>query len=164
MSSVIVAALESWLAGELVPAMKTYIQQARTRQGVRGSYSSNAVASGRLLNSLKPGSETRGDTVFGFVTAVDYAEYVDQGRGPGGMPPIQAIARWMQAKGIEGSPYPIAKAIAEKGTNKPPVKFVERGLTDTLPALGNALDRAASAAAISEIMLSVNALTIRDNG
>ena len=50
------------------------------------------------------------------ITGNAYIYQLIFGREPGAMPPLSAIAEWMRERGIEGSAYPIAKAIAEKGT------------------------------------------------
>lgn len=38
------------------------------------------------------------------------------GRGAGNFPPIDKIAEWVEAKGLEVKPYVIARTIANKGT------------------------------------------------
>lgn len=38
------------------------------------------------------------------------------GRGAGKFPPIDKIAEWVEAKGLDVKPYVIAKTIAKKGT------------------------------------------------
>ena len=54
--------------------------------------------------------------------AIGYVEYVDNGRQPGGLPPITRIEQWILDKGIafEGSlrsfAWAIAKTIAANGT------------------------------------------------
>jgi hypothetical protein len=54
--------------------------------------------------------------------AIGYVEYVDNGREPGGLPPITRIEQWILDKGIsfEGSlrsfAWAIAKSIAANGT------------------------------------------------
>ncbi len=61
----------------------------------------------------------------------DYATYVDEGRRPGGQPPINNIIDWCNRKNIDSKyAFPIAKSIAENGTTptnflKPLTKIVE---------------------------------------
>lgn len=45
-----------------------------------------------------------------------YAYFADQGRKPGRMPPIEAIAYWTQRKRLNLNPYLVARSIARKGT------------------------------------------------
>lgn len=42
--------------------------------------------------------------------------FVGNGRGPGGMPPIANIERWVQAKGLTLSAWAVAKKIARDGS------------------------------------------------
>lgn len=161
MATAISKAVDSWLEKRLVTAMKKRLLKQRSRRGQRGAYRSNSVASGRLLNSIRSEAIERGDKVVGLVFAEDYAEFVDQGRGPGGVPPIDAIRRWTRAKGVDIPPHAIAKAIAKRGTNKPPAKFIELSLKAELPRLGKELDKAATQAGIASVELALNALTLR---
>ena len=48
--------------------------------------------------------------------APDYTRFMLYGRGPGKMPPKEAIESWMDRYGISGSPWPIMKHIAAEGT------------------------------------------------
>lgn len=50
------------------------------------------------------------------LTAPDYLTFIDQGRKPGKMPPIQAILEWTKIKGIRPeAAWPIAVNIAKFG-------------------------------------------------
>lgn len=42
--------------------------------------------------------------------------FVGNGRGPGGMPPIVNIERWVQAKGLSLSAWAVAKKIGAEGS------------------------------------------------
>lgn len=64
--------------------------------------------------------------------ASSYAYYADQGRAPGGYPPIEAIAYWARRKGIAAPPFLIARAIARKGTKGS--EFVRRTAQEAGPA------------------------------
>jgi hypothetical protein len=58
------------------------------------------VASGSLINSINYRLQ---DTAYGvnlILLANDYLKWVDRGRKPGTYPPIQAIQKWAQIKGI----------------------------------------------------------------
>jgi len=50
------------------------------------------------------------------ITGNDYIQQLVFGREPGKQPPLSAIEEWMKEKGLEGSAFPIARAIAKKGT------------------------------------------------
>ena len=54
--------------------------------------------------------------VTGHLEADGYWRYVGNGRGPGGMPPVDSIRAWVERAGIDASPWAIAKSIAKKGT------------------------------------------------
>ena len=43
-------------------------------------------------------------------------KWVGNGRGPGGMPPVQNIQRWIDAKGLSLSAWAVAKRIAKDGS------------------------------------------------
>lgn len=91
---------------------------------------SDAVATGRLRDSIQGGVDETDDTIRLFLTAEDYYEAVDKGQRPGKMPSKQKIAEWARAKGI--TPYNgltnqwaegfmvwrIRKAIEKRGTIK----------------------------------------------
>lgn len=67
--------------------------------------------------------------------------FTDQGRGPGGIPPISAIERWVNAKlGISGSEarglaFAIARKIGREGTNKPASQFASTAIRLQTPQL-----------------------------
>jgi hypothetical protein len=43
-------------------------------------------------------------------------KWVGNGRGPGGMPPVANIQRWIDAKGLSLSAWAVAKRIGEQGS------------------------------------------------
>lgn len=52
---------------------------------------------------------------------VNYAPFVEKGRGPGRMPPIEPLRLWaLRVIGDPDAAYPIAKKIAERGTKAQP--------------------------------------------
>lgn len=83
------------------------------------------VASGATRNSIKvtqnreySGRFSRGYTV---IADVPWSIYVEQGRGPGRMPPMSAIRQWTAYRGIDpGAAYPIARKIGQRGTKAQP--------------------------------------------
>ena len=50
------------------------------------------------------------------ITAADYAGVLEEGRRDGAMPPIEPIRQWVEAKGLNISPWAIAKKIQREGT------------------------------------------------
>jgi len=58
------------------------------------------VASGSLINSINYRLQETAVGVNLVLVANDYLTWVDRGRRPGTYPPIQAIQRWAQIKGI----------------------------------------------------------------
>lgn len=79
--------------------------------------SKNKIASGRLYKSLRLEVQDSLDELSLLVYEEDYGKYVDAGRGPGKMPPLEAIREWTRLKGIpERAAWPIARKIARVGT------------------------------------------------
>jgi len=90
----------------------------------------DAVATGRLRDSVKGNVDESKDSIRLFLTAEDYYEAVDKGQKSGKLPSKQKIAEWARAKGI--TPYSglankwaegfmvwrIRKAIEQRGTIK----------------------------------------------
>ena len=79
----------------------------------------NMNATGQWLASLE--TEARGNV--GVIRGQDYSEFLAKGRRPGGMPPVSAIQRWVEAKlGLYGAEatsaaWGIAKKIEQEGTS-----------------------------------------------
>lgn len=74
------------------------------------------VASGRLINSIDYRLRETATSLQFQLLAENYLEYVDKGRKPGTYPPIQAIRRWTQLKGLpKGSEYGVQKNIYKFG-------------------------------------------------
>lgn len=82
--------------------------------------SSGASATGKSAASLR---HTETDTRFTLYGNQSFS-FMEVGRGPGGMPPIDNIKEWIKAKGIvigekqtlSGLAYGIAKKISQQGT------------------------------------------------
>ena len=78
------------------------------------------VATGAAVNSFEVDvTETRKDQMKAELSAVNYINFALNGRGAGAMPPVDAIARWIEVKGIDLNPWAVAKTIAALGTNDP---------------------------------------------
>jgi len=87
-------------------SIRTFLNKVKDDY-IDASYSKDLVASGKTVRSLKVVyTELRGNDL----------TWTREGRGPGGMPSIQTIAAWMRVRGMVGSPWAIAKHIAENGT------------------------------------------------
>lgn len=65
------------------------------------------VASGKTIRSIKV---VRNTLIGNDLT------WIEQGRGPGGMPPIQEIAKWVRVRALDMNPWAVAKSIALRGT------------------------------------------------
>jgi hypothetical protein len=75
-------------------------------------YRKRLVASGRAVNSL----EVSESLPILSIKGSDYIEYLDRGRPPGKFPPMAAIERWVDSKGLQVDPYVIARGIARQGS------------------------------------------------
>jgi hypothetical protein len=72
------------------------------------------------------------------IIGLDYTEQLVQGREPGGMPPVQNLVEWIEAKPItpwenmtiESMAWAIAKKIAREGT-----EYFKQGGTDLIQAV-----------------------------
>lgn len=96
------------IADEMIKVLRKQIKQ------------NNSYASGDLYNDIDVNFSN--DTIK--INMVDYAEYVDKGRRPGGMPPIDKIRKWASRKGLNINPYAIATNIAKYGVKARPFLFV----------------------------------------
>ena len=78
--------------------------------------SANKDASGNLINSIEP---IVVETSTGFevqISALDYLEYVSNGRLAGTMPPISALLDWVRIRNIpESAVWAIATSIEQNG-------------------------------------------------
>ena len=62
------------------------------------------------------------------LTAPEYLTFIDQGRKPGKMPPVQAIANWAKIKGINPeAAWPIAVNIMKFGIK--PTNVIQKSIT-----------------------------------
>lgn len=105
------------------------------------------TASGELQESIEIRVRKNGFSI----SMLDYWVFVDEGRKPGGMPPLDRIAQWLtyprvqdrftfgredlfDESKIQGLAYVIGRKIAQKGTkgNQFVTKVVESDLTDDL--------------------------------
>jgi len=82
-------------------------------------------ATGALLNSLAFEIKEDAQQIQFFIKANDYLKWVDKGRRPGKYPPIKAISKWAQVKGIsQEAVFPIARSIYKFGIK--PTNVIQR--------------------------------------
>jgi hypothetical protein len=93
-------------------------------------------ATGALINSLAFEIREEAKQIQIILLANDYLKYVDKGRKPGKYPPIKAIAKWVQVKGISKEAiFPIARSIYKFGIK--PTNVIQRVIKEfeTSPTL-----------------------------
>lgn len=74
------------------------------------------VATGRTISTLATSVTISGAAITGTLTGEAQWQWVGNGRPPGGMPPIGPIRQWVEAKGLNISPWAVAKGIALRGS------------------------------------------------
>lgn len=75
-----------------------------------------AMATGTLYNQVRANVQESNNTYRITISYPFYGKFIDEGRNPGKMPPINDIREWTRLKGIpESAAFPIAKSIGEKG-------------------------------------------------
>lgn len=105
-----------------------FIQNARDNLQSDGS-----IATGELYDSFEKIVEIGDDWFKVSVSLADYWKYVENGRGPGKYPPLDAIRNWIEVKpvtpqaGVDGKvpsveqlTFLISRKIAEEGTDPKP--------------------------------------------
>ncbi|MEL7191509.1 MAG: hypothetical protein AAFO96_03650 [Bacteroidota bacterium] len=101
------------------------------------------VATGRSIGSVETEvTDTPGGNVRLTVFARAEIEYVLNGRGPGLPPPIPEIEDWLRGRGLDYSPFAVARRIAERGTqrrNTAPIffNFIDEQLVPTVDDILN---------------------------
>ena len=77
---------------------------------------------GQLINSLRYELKETAEGIEMLIIANDYFKYVEDGRKPGKMPPLNEILKWVNNKGLPSSAaFPIAKKIGKFGIKPRPV-------------------------------------------
>jgi hypothetical protein len=82
-------------------------------------------ATGDSANSIEVVVRDKGKAVFMEVLAEQPIEFILNGRGPGGIPPIYEVERWLSAKGLNLNPFAVAVNIAKYGTKRKYFGFFE---------------------------------------
>lgn len=119
----VTAGIKKWLT------RSSLLAERASKKHLRDS--SSRGASGRTLSSINSSegsfkSEIRPNT--------KYAEWVEEGRRPGRMPPYQRgtdLEKWARRVGI--NPFLVARAIARKGTK--PKKFMFEAYKEVKPKI-----------------------------
>lgn len=92
------------------------VKQGRSGNGRFRSISGNAIATGRLYDSIAYKVSFDGIESSIEFEMESYGVYVDGGRRPGKMPPLKKIKEWTSIKGIpEKYAFPIARNIGKHG-------------------------------------------------
>lgn len=105
-----------------------YIQLNQIGEYVRDKYkedlkSNNHYATGKLFNSIDYKLTVNESSIKLYFVAADYWIFIEEGRSPGRMPPIDVIEHWMVNKkipGNKGTAYKIARSIGMNGTHANP--------------------------------------------
>jgi len=86
------------------------------------------VATGETSDSLSYKVEESNGAISISIFGARHIGALEEGRRPGGMPPIWKIQRWIQAKGLSLNAFAVAKKMAEEGS----LLFREGGDSGTL--------------------------------
>ena len=86
------------------------------------------VATGETSDSLSYKVEESNGLISISIFGARHIGALEEGRRPGGLPPIWKIQRWIQAKGLSLNAYAVAKKMAEEGS----LLFREGGDSGTL--------------------------------
>lgn len=81
--------------------------------------SNNHYATGKLFNSIEYKLTVTESSIKLYFVAADYWIFIEEGRSPGRMPPVDVIEHWMVNKKIPGgksTAYKIARSIGMNGT------------------------------------------------
>ena len=73
-------------------------------------------ATGRTFSTLSTFVTVGPNSVVGTMEGEEQWKYVGNGRGPGKMPPVQPIAAWVAARGLDISAWAVARSIAKRGS------------------------------------------------
>ena len=92
-------------------AMDDLVGRIREEANERGK-----VASGRTLASLRTTVLVSDAFSVGTLSGADNWKYWGNGRGPGRMPPVGPLQRWITSRGLSLNAWALAKRIAKDGT------------------------------------------------
>ena len=98
-------------------AMKTLRDNIAQGMKDRGKVATGGTIAS-MVTTVNSYENIQGNT-FGLVArleANDNWKFVGNGRGPGGMPPVQTIQAWITAKGLTLNAWAVAKKMAKQGS------------------------------------------------
>lgn len=86
------------------------------------------VATGRTMSTLSTFVTVSPSSIVAELQGESQWRFVGNGRGPGGVPPIDNIKRWIAAKGLDINAWAVAQKMAKEGSkdwrNKAPNVFL----------------------------------------
>jgi hypothetical protein len=111
--------------------------QLITDKMIDTAIANGSLASGQLIRSIGFKETSKNETTGITVSTVDYAKWVDEGRRPGKMPPVQDILQWVKVKPVrarrltqESLAWAIAKTIAKRGVRPRP--FIQNSINSVM--------------------------------
>jgi hypothetical protein len=126
-----------------------FIKETITDKAIETLKRKGKKATGQLINSIRIIKEVSSNGFEISVVAERHWKFVDEGRRPGAKPPpITAISKWIRQKGINASPYAIAKSIGKKGIS--PTKFISKPIDRANRGLNAAIDKEIESNLLSE--------------
>jgi len=96
------------IASRYVDVLKANVRDEMERRGKNATGDTS-----RRIETIPSGGDETGSAA---LEADQQWKYVGNGRGPGGLPPINNLRRWIQAKGVPISAYALQRKIAREGT------------------------------------------------
>lgn len=108
----------------------------------------NKNATGATVGSMTHTVTAYPGALFARLEANENWKWMGNGRGPGKMPPVQNIQRWVEARGLDISAWAVAKKIAKEGSKdyrEKNANIFEQSITEWQG--GKSLDDAMGAAA-----------------
>lgn len=110
-------------------AVEGFVDRTVQRVAIEGARTAKREAPkslSELVNSIR--NEKIGQAFHRIIADAPHARYVEEGTGPGGWPPMEAIRRWIrvqqmqprQARDERGLAFLIARAIHRRGTKAQP--------------------------------------------
>lgn len=117
-------------------------------------------ASGELINSINSDVVKLNDNTLELdIKGEDYLSVIDKGRKKGKKPPIAAIKKWAQIKGIDPKyVYPIAKKIGDEGIEPTNLisKILQRNKQRYLAIIQKTTEKAFADEVVKEIKKETN--------
>lgn len=97
------------------------------------------------------------------IEAPEYLTFIDKGRRPGKMPPIQAIARWVNLKGLSPeSAWPIAVNIMKFGIK--PTNVIQKAITQWEKELPTIIEEDLANSLEEQLLVTIQSKNKDQNG